>query len=383
MFLHILVSLCAPESIALTDNNATAVLRSLEKPIFLKLWATWCPHCKQLKPTWDELSENENVTKDVIVADVECEANRITCQKFEGDNFPRIFWIDNNNNVIVQYNGERSVNHFISFINKQINYPLIVVRKEEELEVFRENVKEATTFVFNGNIKNVADTAKVMAKEFRHLESNFVLDFSGGDYSLYVINGKDKDDVYKNDWNVNDIAKFIKMNSIPFLVNFTPSVLKHSEIENKAVFIVINESINDDAIKISEFASNSYFVARGNCKNQTWLCRYTSLDINGTSAQYLIFDRKNRIFWVERKGLNTVNDIENWITDVRNKKIKSEGPGTGFFGPLLEQKYNARSLGEPESNVQLYIYVVVFGLAIAFFGHDIIVSLKRRMTKVD
>ena len=51
----------------------------------------------------EQEGKNENVTKDVIVADVECEANRITCQKFEGDNFPRIFWIDNNNNVIVQY----------------------------------------------------------------------------------------------------------------------------------------------------------------------------------------------------------------------------------------------------------------------------------------
>ena len=49
-------------SVIITAENASAVFDNPDKkPVLLKLWATWCPHCKEFQPTWDELESDPDL----------------------------------------------------------------------------------------------------------------------------------------------------------------------------------------------------------------------------------------------------------------------------------------------------------------------------------
>ena len=51
----LLVCFVRPAVVTLTNENFTDFIENSSLPIFLKLWATWCPHCKEFAPVWDEL----------------------------------------------------------------------------------------------------------------------------------------------------------------------------------------------------------------------------------------------------------------------------------------------------------------------------------------
>merc|ERR1712179_556520 len=42
------------------------------KTVFIKFFASWCGHCKKMKPDWDKLMKEFEGHKTILVADVEC-----------------------------------------------------------------------------------------------------------------------------------------------------------------------------------------------------------------------------------------------------------------------------------------------------------------------
>jgi len=69
IFLLALAPACALELTAENWDELTA-----GKTLFVKFFASWCGHCKAMKPDWDKLMETFADSDTALVADVECTA---------------------------------------------------------------------------------------------------------------------------------------------------------------------------------------------------------------------------------------------------------------------------------------------------------------------
>jgi len=62
------------------------------EPTFIKYYAPWCHHCRNLAPTWTELAAA--LTGIVNVAEVDCDAHGTFCRKQEVEGFPVLkLWV--------------------------------------------------------------------------------------------------------------------------------------------------------------------------------------------------------------------------------------------------------------------------------------------------
>jgi thiol-disulfide isomerase/thioredoxin len=163
-------------SIHLSAENASLILEDLSGPrIFLMLRANWCEHCNALVPIWESLSANTSTFWNVVFADIECQSNQRFCRRFEGETYPRFYWIDPPSNTTVRYLGERDTTHFSMFLTKQATFPLIPFDS-----IFLSTSDQLTVFVFShqADENQWLSQAIEIATRFRHIESRFLIETS-------------------------------------------------------------------------------------------------------------------------------------------------------------------------------------------------------------
>ena len=86
-------------------------------PKLINFNASWCYWSQKLQPTWDKLTEEMN-GKDIDILDIKCDEDKNTdlCRRYEIEGFPTIKLIVGNN--VIDYNGDRSLDDFSKFIQR-------------------------------------------------------------------------------------------------------------------------------------------------------------------------------------------------------------------------------------------------------------------------
>ena len=82
-------------------------------------YADWCGHCKNIKPVWDSASKkisNENVKMVKVNCGEDNSKHTQIVEKYNIQGFPTIKLL-NNGKVEEDYNGGRSVNDLVKFVN--------------------------------------------------------------------------------------------------------------------------------------------------------------------------------------------------------------------------------------------------------------------------
>lgn len=105
-------------ALELTSDNYDQLTTG--KPVFLKMYAPWCGHCKRLAPTWEQLELHYTDSR-VLVASVDCTTGgKAICDANGVRGFPTLKFGDPN--ALEDYQGGRdfeSLNKFARDIEAQ------------------------------------------------------------------------------------------------------------------------------------------------------------------------------------------------------------------------------------------------------------------------
>ncbi|GAB2270354.1 disulfide-isomerase [Dionaea muscipula] len=109
-----------PVKVVVADTLDEIVFNS-GKSVLLEFYAPWCGHCKKLAPILDEVAISFENDPDVVIAKLDGTANDIPQDTFEVKGYPTLYFRSSNGNI-VQYDGDRTKEDIIDFIQKNRNH---------------------------------------------------------------------------------------------------------------------------------------------------------------------------------------------------------------------------------------------------------------------
>merc|ERR1712073_211618 len=116
----------------LVGKNFHDVATNAEKDVLVEFYAPWCGHCKQLAPTWDKLGEKYADSETVVIAKMDSTANELEDVKVQG--FPTIKLFKKGDNKVIDYNGERTLDGLVKFIESDGVHGAAVEGEDEDEE---------------------------------------------------------------------------------------------------------------------------------------------------------------------------------------------------------------------------------------------------------
>jgi len=97
-----------------------------DKDVFIEFYASWCGHCKRLKPTWDSLADHYTAVKDrITIAKLEATENDLPPSvPFRVGGFPTLKFKKAGSRSFIDYDGDRSLESLIAFVEENAENPL-------------------------------------------------------------------------------------------------------------------------------------------------------------------------------------------------------------------------------------------------------------------
>merc|ERR1711879_87264 len=104
----------------IVGSSFAAKVLDESKHVFIKIYAPWCGHCKNMAPAWEELAKEYADNDDVIIAEIDATANDLPTN-YQVRGYPTIFWAGKDNkDAPEKYKGQRNVASWKQFIDAYV-----------------------------------------------------------------------------------------------------------------------------------------------------------------------------------------------------------------------------------------------------------------------
>ncbi|XP_006459384.1 hypothetical protein AGABI2DRAFT_191372 [Agaricus bisporus var. bisporus H97] len=112
-----------PETTILDADNFDKVVLNPTNNVLVSFTAPWCGHCKNLKPTYEQVAKTFNPEGNCIVANINAddEMNRDIAKKYDVSSFPTIKFFSADNKDGIAYEGGRSEADLVKYLNEKCN----------------------------------------------------------------------------------------------------------------------------------------------------------------------------------------------------------------------------------------------------------------------
>ncbi|KAF8655219.1 hypothetical protein AX16_003126 [Volvariella volvacea WC 439] len=120
------------------------------KDVFVEFYATWCGHCKRLKPTWDQLGDRYAPIRDrIVIAKMEATENDLPpSAPFRISGFPTLKFKPASTREFIDYEGDRSLESLIAFVEKHAKNSLeLPVQEEAQTPLAAESATGSATAI--------------------------------------------------------------------------------------------------------------------------------------------------------------------------------------------------------------------------------------------
>lgn len=103
------------------NSNFKQIVEESGKHVFLKVYAPWCGHCKNMAPDWEKFAEEmEGRFDEVIVAEIDATANTLP-DGYAIKGYPTVFWCDKNSvGKPEKYQGSRTIGAWAKFVDEKV-----------------------------------------------------------------------------------------------------------------------------------------------------------------------------------------------------------------------------------------------------------------------
>jgi protein disulfide-isomerase A1 len=117
----------------LVGKNFEDVVFDDNKDVFVEFYASWCGHCKRLKPTWDQLGDKYAPIKErVVIAKMEAQDNDLPPSvPFRVGGFPTLKFKPAGSRDFIDYEGDRSFESLVSFLEEHAKNSLDIPIADE------------------------------------------------------------------------------------------------------------------------------------------------------------------------------------------------------------------------------------------------------------
>ncbi|KAB0401635.1 hypothetical protein E2I00_007293, partial [Balaenoptera physalus] len=100
----------------LVGKNFEQVAFDETKNVFIKFYAPWCTHCKEMAPAWEALAEKYRDHEDIVIAELDATANELEALPVHG--FPTLkYFPAGPGRKVIEYKGTRDLETFSKFLD--------------------------------------------------------------------------------------------------------------------------------------------------------------------------------------------------------------------------------------------------------------------------
>ncbi|KAJ7682759.1 thioredoxin-like domain-containing protein [Mycena polygramma] len=119
----------------LVGKEFDSVVFDDSKDVFIEFYASWCGHCKRLKPTWDSLGDHyAPLKKTLTIVKMEAQENDLPpSAPFSIAGFPTIKFKKAGTREFIDYEGDRSYESLVAFLEEHAVNSLEIPETPEEV----------------------------------------------------------------------------------------------------------------------------------------------------------------------------------------------------------------------------------------------------------
>lgn len=339
--------------------NDTSVESQIKKDnvLLLLVYASWCPHCKEFKPIYLELSKkvkNENLNYTIAVIEGDKNSNFSEAHNIQG--FPTILLFIKQGEEEVEYLGTKNVDSIIKFIKKRTESAFSVLNNVNEVNSFLKENKLLLLFSDKNSdrekiFKEFAE--KITLYEFAICQSEDCLNKYNND--IIFFRPYDEEYVSLNNFLKESNLEFSRDNFQNFISIYciemggTLSEIHPyyiNEYSKSAFFLFRNDKDSNLDKLFKELAKefrNEYYFLVSNIDNE--IGKETSsffyIEENEIPRVSFLenFGEHSNVYKMKNNEINKENIIK-FMNDVKEKKILSLLASSSFPDKEIMDKYN-------------------------------------------